>query len=430
MIDKVKIYTEVELDVTKFDKKFKYVKYVKEPVIDLETGEVIKDGYTFEGYEYRYNSLIIVYSLQSNRLRVEGRLPNLAVTRNLVYNLDDYMLGQEKIIKETEYEHSQEYLCENSWYDVDDTLCFPEATYTEYEIVHEEIPDIISNINDKLYELTKVKFDILDFNVTYAEVTFNIFGVEHVGRYIELFNLIFDKKNDSRYKNFVKEMGLKKDTSFYVKAKSQFDKKTKTAYTINFYNKANQLEALQENPKNKAHITLKDRYLSKNVLRLEVQLGYQELKKTSKEFRDFLDIVFCQSIIVQKYKYFISRNETLDFYSYQAAKKVINETDKLKESDKKTLLKYIQEKHQYNKSFSIQTERKYNRMLESLGIHWCFIPTKWGIDYLESPIKLLNKKVNMIINDFQWWEEYEEWRGYPIDTSDSGIEIDVDELFN
>ena len=69
-------------------------------------------------------------------------------------------------------------------------------------------------------------------------------------------------------------------------------------------------------------------------------------------------------------------------------------------------------------------------MLESLGIHWCFIPTKWGIDYLESPIKLLNKKVNMIINDFQWWEEYEEWRGYPIDTSDSGIEIDVDELFN
>ena len=242
------------------------------------------------------------------------------------------------------------------------------------------------------------------------------------------FSLIFDKKNDGRYKNFVKEMGLAKDTSFYVKAKSQYKKKTKTAYTINFYNKANQLETLEKNPKNKANITFEDKWLSKNVLRLEVQLGYQELKKTSKEFRDFLDIVFCQSIIVQKYRYFISINETIDFYSYQAAKKIINETDKLKENDKKSLLNYIQEKHQHNKSFSSQTERKYNKMLESLGIHWCFIPTKWGIDYLESPIKLLNKKVNNIIEAFDDWEEYEDWRGYPIGTTDAK-NVQVDNIF-
>ena len=242
MIDKVRIYKEVELDVGKFDDKFKYKTFTKEPVIDKETGEVIKDGYTFQGYVYHHNSIAIIYSTKTNRLRVEGRLPNLALSRNLVHNLDDYMLGQEVIVKETEKERSDEYLCEHSWYGIDDELCFPDFTYTVYEIVNEDIGDIVNNINKKLYELTKVELNILEFSVTYAEITFNIFNVTNVGRYIELFNMIFDEKKDSRYKNFVREMSLESHTSFYVKPKSKFDKNTKDAYTVNFYNKADQLD--------------------------------------------------------------------------------------------------------------------------------------------------------------------------------------------
>lgn len=429
MIDKVKIYKEVNLDIKKFDKRFKYKTYTKEPVIDFETGEVLKEGYTFEGYVYKHNSVAIIYSPKTRRLKVEGRLPNLAITRNLVHNLDDYMLGQEMIVSATEKEHSENYLCEHSWYNADDELCFPDATYTEYETVNEYIWDIVNNINEKLYDLTKVRFDILNFNITYAEVTFNIFDVEYVGRYIELFNMIFDEKQDKRYKNFVREMDLARDTSFYVKPKGKYDKNTKDAYTVNFYNKENQLLALASNPKNKSHVTHRDKRLAKNVLRLEVQLGYQELKKTEKVFKQLLDIFFCHSIIVEKYRWFISKNENLDFYSYQEAKKIIMKTDKLEPNERKGLLTYIQDKYQKNKKVSDQTRRKYNKLLELIGIHWCFIPTKWGINYLISPMKLLKEKIDVIIGQIDDIDEYLEWIGVDIEAlmKEQEVECRVDE---
>lgn len=430
MIDKVKIYKELDLDISKFNEKFKFKTYTTEPEIDYETGEVIKDSYTFTGYEYKHNSIAIIYSLKTKRLRVEGRLPNLALSRNLVHNLDDYMLGQETIVSEREIERSNAYLCNNSWYNEDDELCFPEDTYTEYETVHENVWSLVKSINEKLFELTKVRFDILDFNVAYAEVTFNVFDVEYVGRYIELFNMIFDAKNDKRYKNFVKENNLEGYTSFYVKPTSKYEKNTKDAYTVNFYNKENQLEALEQNPKNKSHVTYRDKALAKNVLRLEVQLGYQELKKTTKVFKQFLNIFFCQTIIIDKYKWFISKNENLDFYSYQEAKKIIMEDDKLKASERKGLLLYIQEKYQRNKTFSDQTRGKYNKLLEHLGIHWCFIPTKWGINHLISPMKLLNEKINRIEREFDDWYEYMDWIGVDlaelIDVHEQGVENNLD----
>jgi hypothetical protein len=37
-------------------------------------------------------------------------------------------------------------------------------------------------------------------------------------------------------------------------------------------------------------------------------------------------------------------------------------------------------------------------MLKELGIHWFFIPKQWNIDYLESPIKLLDKHLSDLDN--------------------------------
>ena len=133
------------------------------------------------------------------------------------------------------------------------------------------------------------------------------------------------------------------------------------------------------------------------VLRLEVKLGYESLKKTSKKFKEFLDINFCEKIITEKYKYFISKDdELLDFYSYKKAKDIIINTDDLDGLDKKNLLNYIEKKFKCNKNFSYQTERKYKKILAQLGLHYHFIPTRWGIDYLESPISMLHKKVENI----------------------------------
>lgn len=400
MIDKIRIHKRIDLDVTKFNKKFKYDYREVPQEIDYETGEILRDSYVIDNYVYSNNGLSIIYSNNTKKLRVEGRLPNIATTRNLVHNLDDFLEGQKKLVKleVAQVEVDAETLCKNVEYDVDDNLVFldqwEEEVYEKY--VYDDIDSILDRANSKIYELTSEKLDISEFDVTYAEVTFNIFDVAHVGRYIELFNLIFKDKNDKRYKNYTIENDKPLYSSFYVKSNSNYSKNTNDSYTVNFYNKLDQLEHLERNPKNNSNVTSRDKRLAEDVLRLEVQAGYKELKKTTKKFKQFLDIDFCAAIVIDKYKYFISKDETLEFYSYKRAKEIIKDTASLSKLDKKNLLSYIENKHRFNKKFSSQTERKYKGLLAQIGIHYYFIPTKFNIDFLESPIKLLNTKINNI----------------------------------
>lgn len=397
MIDKIRIYKRIDLDVTKFSNKFKrYYREVPQK-IDYETGEILRDSYIIDNYFYSNNGLVIIYSMNTKKLRVEGRLPNISMTRNLVHNLDDFIVGQEKIVK---YEIEQvevdaETLCENVEYDIDDNLIFPDQwiEVEHEESVYECLDSMLDKVNMKIYELTSEKLDVTDFDVSYIEVTFNLFGVNNVGRYIELFNLIFKDKNDKRYKNYTLETDKPLYSSFYVKSNSNYKRNTNDSYTVNFYNKLDQLEYLAKNPKNNTNVTLRDKRLAENTLRLEVKLGYKDLKKTTKKFKQFLDIDFCADIVISKYKAFISKDETLDFYSYKKAKEIIKNTDSLSKSDKKNLLSYIENKHRFNKKFSTQTESKYRGLLAKLGIHYYFIPTKWNIEYLESPIAMLKDKI-------------------------------------
>ena len=399
MIDKIRIYKRIDLDVTKFSNKFKHDCREVPRRIDMETGEVF-NGYTVNRYIYKNNGLSIIYSMKTKKLRIEGRLPNISTTRNLVHNLDDFIGGQEKVVnvKINQIEVDTNILSAQGEYDVDDDLVFPpqweEEVYEEH--VYDDIYSILGKTNSKIYELTGEKLDIKEFDVAYAEVTFNIFYLEHVGRYIELFNLIFKDKSDKRYKNYTLETDKPLYTSFYVKSNSNYKKNTNDSYTVNFYNKFDQLEHLERNPKNNSNVTFRDKRLAEGVLRLEVQLGYKDLKKTTKKFKQFLDIDFCADIVINKYKSFISKDETLDFYSYKRAKEIIKDTDSLSKSDKMNLLKYMEDKHRFNKKFSTQTESKYRGLLATLGIHYYFIPTKWNIEHLESPINLLDTKIKYI----------------------------------
>ena len=399
MIDKIRIYKRIDLDVTKFSNKFKHDCREVPRRIDMETGEVF-NGYTVNRYIYKNNGLSIIYSMKTKKLRIEGRLPNISTTRNLVHNLDDFIGGQEKVVnvKINQIEVDTNILSAQGEYDVDDDLVFPpqweEEVYEEH--VDDDIYSILGKTNSKIYELTGEKLDIKEFDVAYAEVTFNIFYLEHVGRYIELFNLIFKDKSDKRYKNYTLETDKPLYTSFYVKSNSNYKKNTNDSYTVNFYNKLDQLEHLERNPKNNSNVTFRDKRLAEGVLRLEVQLGYKDLKKTTKKFKQFLDIDFCADIVINKYKSFISKDETLDFYSYKRAKEIIKDTDSLSKSDKMNLLKYMEDKHRFNKKFSTQTESKYRGLLATLGIHYYFIPTKWNIEHLESPINLLDTKIKYI----------------------------------
>ena len=99
MIDKIRIYKRIDLDVTKFSNKFKHDYREVPQEIDYETGEILNDSYIINRYIYENNGLSIIYSMNTKKLRVEGRLPNIATTRNLVNNLDDFLLGQKKLVK-------------------------------------------------------------------------------------------------------------------------------------------------------------------------------------------------------------------------------------------------------------------------------------------------------------------------------------------
>ena len=202
------------------------------------------------------------------------------------------------------------------------------------------------------------------------------------------------------------------DSSFYIKGKVQFEKKYATGYVVNFYNKQLQLNNLLQESISKYNrrkdaiipFQVDDIIKSTNVLRLEVQCHYNMLSKISKEyqfdnhereFRDFINLDLCRDIIVGRYEWLIG-DEDCDFYSYAASKRVIEGSD-LGVRDKANLLQYILDVARGHNSRHENTVRRYRNMLRGLNIHWCFIPSKWGIDKLESPIKLLDKWVGQVM---------------------------------
>jgi hypothetical protein len=231
--------------------------------------------------------------------------------------------------------------------------------------------------------------------------------------------LCFKKDDPARYKNFTFEKDRPLYSSFYIKSNSQYEKNINTTYTVNFYNKYDQIcnelnkyyAAIDKEAKRLSHLknkkgfkskipvalpfSVEDFTKSKNDLRLEVKCFYERLSKISKKnsisnkerpFSDFINIDLSMNEVTSVYESFIG-DKDLDFYSYAAAKK------KIEESDGKTLkfLKFI--KGFSRKPKKDETDDYYIGRLKKLGIHWCFIPTKWNIDYLESPIKLLYRQV-------------------------------------
>lgn len=350
MIDKVKLYKVIVLDEKKFSNKFRYENYIKYPEIDIETGEILKASYNVNQYKYRSKGITIRYSKNTNKLWYEGKIIDILDNSNLVYNLDD---------------------------------------------VYSLKDNIIEKINDKIYEIVGIELDIRDFSVSYIEVCFNIFNVD-VDRYVYIFNKTFDDKRDARYINYTTYNGLNKESSYYVKTKSSYNKNIKESYTINFYNKLDQLNYLEENKSYHRVINEEDKWLAKDVLRLEVQLSYKELKKTSRKFNSFLDIDFCFNLIRKKYRYFIAKNEDIHFYSYNKAKLLIRESQIITLKERNKVLKYLKNKYSFNKKFDKEQECKYIKILNGIGIHGTLIDTKYNVDYLENPIKLLEKKIQNI----------------------------------
>jgi hypothetical protein len=123
--------------------------------------------------------------------------------------------------------------------------------------------------------------------------------------------------------------------------------------------------------------------------------------------KDFMDIDLCYSIIKNKYSYFIDKFTYCDFYSLDEAKAKVNNSS-LIDRDKKNLIDYMI-KTSKNYKVSSTTKNKYNETLAYLEIHSYFIPKDLKINFLISPIKLLDQKVANVKSNRIDFDNFCEW---------------------
>ncbi|MCC0642607.1 phage/plasmid replication protein, partial [Clostridioides sp. ES-S-0049-03] len=257
MIDRVNLYKNVKLDTSKFSLKLKknYNEY-----IDFKTGEVIE---YISSYILAWNGVRFLYAVNSERIYVTGRLVMLLKQGNHVHNIDDLYSYREEIRQK---------------------------------------------INNKLKELFNIELDILEFTVASMEVTFNIYNV-NADLYLRLFNQIIKDKADNRYINYVDRNNIDTNTSVYIKSKHNYKSNINKTYTINFYNKLEQLKTLKSKVdmyKSSININQLDLALATNTLRLEVKCAGYELKKYGRTFKTYFDDIYiCRDIVLTKYKRFI-----------------------------------------------------------------------------------------------------------------------------
>ena len=144
--------------------------------------------------------------------------------------------------------------------------------------------------NIDTYRTTRV-----DYAVQYQ---FNENELDQVEKYIQLFQLgDVPHKYGAKYKLFERFNQPAHGSCYYMSQRTKRDLRTnqiklvrnKRAYTVNFYNKANQLKNLKKEQEKKygvSYITDETISNARGILRLEIQCGYQALAYLRKFFAD------------------------------------------------------------------------------------------------------------------------------------------------
>lgn len=328
---------------------------VKEQNIDVSSWKVEMDDKSLQTYYYIFTGGIrIAYYPSSENLMIGGKITGRG-RYGKVKNLDDLFNSREKLKR-------------------------------FFEDFNHQINKYIKNGN----------IDVLENKSTRIDFCFNI-KTDYVKEYIKFFNLFYLYNKDSRfsnYLNFNEIKNVKSDTSFYLKTAAQMRDNQNQNFTINFYDKEDQLKYLmnKQTKLGRSSVKLKDIEESKDILRLEVQAHYVYLKSICEKFGvdfqerkliDFIDVRIAEYAVCNKVEQFFTR---YDFFSYSYVKRLLKTMKSTKE-----FREYVLARSKNNKVSS----RYFDEKLMKLGIcPYMFIPSKWGIDKLENPIKLIKRKIS------------------------------------
>lgn len=248
----------------------------------------------------------------------------------------------------------------------------------------------VAEINNYLNGLfTRPMLDIRWFEVKRIDYCFNV-KTAHVKDYLGFLSMAFERMNRGKRVNFTREKNL--EGSVYVKTKSDYDENERRNYVLNFYDKTDRLLKQQADG---TRIKPEDFEAAKDVLRLEVQCGYQLIKQLCERLNivNLFGCLFDYGVAVvaeeQVYCRVFGCGWEQDFYSYDAVKQLIPARSN---AAKSTLYSAAT-----NHSIRGEKYARGRRIIKEAGIYpFCFLPRECGIERLENPLKLIRRKLEAI----------------------------------
>lgn len=247
----------------------------------------------------------------------------------------------------------------------------------------------ITELNAYLNQLfTSPLLNICRFKVSRIDYCFNV-KTSHVQVYLDFMSKALKLANSKRV-NYTQEKNL--SGSVYVRTQSDYTHNELRNYTLNFYDKTDRLLKQQADG---TRISAADFEHAQDILRLEVQCGYQFIKQLCQRFKvknlfvnlfDFQVAMIAEDLI---YSRVFGCSIEQDFYSYEAAKKLIPPNSN---AAKKSLQSASTNHNIRGKDYS-----HGRRVVADAGIYpFCFIPKNYGLDHLDNPLKLIRKKLEVL----------------------------------
>ena len=253
------------------------------------------------------------------------------------------------------------------------------------DIYGADVQEFVNDINAYLRELLTIPMlDVLEFEVLRIDYCFNI-RTSWVKEYLDVFARAFRQTNTGNRVDFTQEKRL--SGSVYIKTKSDYKDNTRRNYVLNYYDKFNRLEYLRKKGRPVAESDWK---YAENILRLEVQCGFQFIKQICEDLKcsqclgDLLDYRAAYYAHAKIYERVFKATANQDFLTYQLAKKQLKSKAALK------TLQWSAELHNIGGTQFFQGRK----LVKEAGIYpYAFIRKGRGVEVLANPLRLIRDKL-------------------------------------